>query len=89
MQKTPITTPFDLFEYKRMPFVLRNAGPSFQGHVDRAIRDCHAAFDWVDDIIICSRSHAEHVGTCGKFCRPFKTTAWSYMQRSACGAYLS
>ena len=37
MQKTAITTPFGLFEYKRMPFGLRNAGPSFQRHVDRAI----------------------------------------------------
>ncbi len=37
VQKTAITTPFGLFEYKRMPFGLRNAGPSFQRHVDRAI----------------------------------------------------
>jgi hypothetical protein len=41
VQRTAITTPFGLFEYKRMPFGLRNAGPSFQWHVDRAIRDCH------------------------------------------------
>jgi hypothetical protein len=62
VQKTAITTPFGLFEYKRMPFGLRNARPSFQRHVDRATRESHAAFAWVDDIIICSRSHAEHVG---------------------------
>jgi hypothetical protein len=61
VQKTAITTPFGLFEYKRMPFGLRNAGPSFQQHVDRAIRDCQAAFAWVDDIVICSRNHEEHV----------------------------
>ncbi len=61
VQKTAITTPFGLFEYKRMPFGLRNAGPSFQRHVDRAIRDCQAAFAWVDDIVICSRNHEEHV----------------------------
>ncbi len=30
VQKTAITPPFGLFEYKRMPFNLRNAGPSFQ-----------------------------------------------------------
>jgi hypothetical protein len=47
VQKTAITTPFSLFKYKRMPFGLRNAGPSFQQHVDSAIRDCHAAFAWV------------------------------------------
>jgi hypothetical protein len=61
MQKTAITTPFGLFEYKRMPFGLRNAGPSFQHHVDRAIRDSSTAFVWVYDIVICSRNHKEHV----------------------------
>jgi len=61
VQKTAITTPFGLFEYKRMPFGLRNAGPSFQQHVDRAIPDCQAAFAWVDDIVICSRNQEEHV----------------------------
>ncbi len=49
VQKTAIATPFGLFEYKRMPFGLRNARPPFQLHVDRTIRDCHAAFACVDD----------------------------------------
>jgi hypothetical protein len=61
VQKTAITTPFGLFEYKRTPFGLRIAGPSFQRHVDRAIRDCQAAFAWMNDIVICSRNHKEHV----------------------------
>jgi hypothetical protein len=60
VQKTTITTPFSLFEYKRMPFGL-NTGPSFQRHKDRAIRDCQAAFAWVDNIVICSRNHKEYV----------------------------
>jgi hypothetical protein len=34
-----ITTLFRLFEYKRMPFGLRNAGASFQLQVDQAIRN--------------------------------------------------
>jgi hypothetical protein len=50
VQKTTIITPFGLFEYKRRPFGLRNAGPSFQRHLDRAIRDCKAAFAWVSDM---------------------------------------
>ena len=59
--KTAIATPFGLFEYLRMGFGLRNAGATFQRHVDRAIRDVERAFAWVDDIIICSPTHAEHV----------------------------
>ncbi len=61
VQKNAITTPFGLFKYKRMPYGLRNAGPSFQWYVDRAIRDCQAAFAWVDKIVICSNNHEEHV----------------------------
>jgi hypothetical protein len=67
MQKPPFTTPFGLFEYKRMPFCLRNARPSFQHHVNRVILNCKAAFAWVDDIIICSSNHEEHVVHMGDF----------------------
>jgi hypothetical protein len=35
---------------------------SFQWHVDRTIRNCRAAFAWIDDIVVCSRTHEEHVG---------------------------
>jgi hypothetical protein len=47
--------------YYQIPFNLRDAGPLFQLHMDRAIRDCQAAFAWVDNIVICSRSHKENV----------------------------
>lgn len=60
--KTAIATPFGLFEYLRMTYGLRNAGPTFQRHVDRTIKDCEQAFAWVDDLLICSKTHAEHVG---------------------------
>jgi hypothetical protein len=70
VQKTVISSLFAFFEFKRMPFSLRNAGVSFQRHVDRAIRDCQAAFE-VDDIIS-SRTHEEHVA-CGRSCRLYKT----------------
>jgi hypothetical protein len=60
VQRTAITNHFGLF--KRMPFGLRNAAASFQLHVDRSIRDCQAAFAWVNDIVICSRTHKEPVG---------------------------
>jgi hypothetical protein len=56
--KTAITTPFGLFEYKRLPFGLRNAGASFQRHMDNAISGVEAAFAFVDDVLVCSVDHA-------------------------------
>ncbi len=58
--KTAITTPFGLFEYKRLPFGLRNAGASFQRHMDNAIAGVEAAFAFVDDVLVCSMDHAAH-----------------------------
>ena len=58
--KTAITTPFGLFEYKRLPFGLRNAASTFQRHIDRAIEEVDAAFAFADDILVCSVDHAAH-----------------------------
>jgi hypothetical protein len=58
--KTPITTPFGLFKYKRLPFGLRNAGASFQRHMDHALKDLDATFAFVDDVLVCSVDHAAH-----------------------------
>ncbi len=52
VQKTTVTTLFSLFEYNRMPLGRRNTEATFQQHVDWAIRDCEAAFAWVDGIVI-------------------------------------
>jgi cleavage and polyadenylation specificity factor subunit 1 len=56
--KMTITTPFGLFEYKRLPFGLRNAGASFQCHMDNAISGVEAAFAFMDDVLVCSVDHA-------------------------------
>jgi hypothetical protein len=55
-----ITTPFGLFEYKRLPFGLRNAGASFQRHMDSAISEKEAALAFVDDVLVYSVDHAAH-----------------------------
>jgi len=59
--KTAIITPFGLFEFLRMPFGLRNAAQSFQRMMDRLFRGLPFAFVYLDDILIASRSHAEHL----------------------------
>ncbi len=60
IQKTAIITPFGLFEYLRMPFGLKNAAQAFQRLMDKVCLGLNFAFVYLDDILIASRSTAEH-----------------------------
>lgn len=60
IKKTAITTPFGLFEFLRMTFGLRNAGNTFQRRMDRLLVGLDFIFVYLDDVIIGSRSLAEH-----------------------------
>ena len=60
--KTAITTPFGSFEYVSMPFGLRNSPASFQRFMDTAFRQqSDYSFAYVDDILVFSKSHEEHL----------------------------
>jgi len=54
-------TPFGLFEYLKMPFGLRNAGQTFQRLMDEILQGVPHIFVYMDDILIASTSHEEHV----------------------------
>uniref|UniRef100_A0A5S6QQ48 RNA-directed DNA polymerase n=1 Tax=Trichuris muris TaxID=70415 RepID=A0A5S6QQ48_TRIMR len=58
--KTAITTPFGLFEYLRMPFGLRNAAQTFQRFMDEVTRGLDFCFAYLDDILVASKSSADH-----------------------------
>jgi len=58
--KTAIITPFGLFEFLRMPFGLRNAGQSFQRLMDHIMAGLQHVFVYMDDILVASKSRAEH-----------------------------
>jgi len=60
IQKTSITTPFDLFELPFMSFGLRNAAQTFQRFIDNILKDLDFCFAYLDDILFYSRSHQEH-----------------------------
>ncbi len=81
--KMAVTAPFMLFEYKRLPFSLRNTGASFQCHMDSAIRDVKAAFAY--EVLVCSVYHEMHrLHLCQLFTalrqhitwRPLPSTFW-------------
>ncbi|XP_063634838.1 uncharacterized protein LOC134805470 [Cydia splendana] len=59
--KTAITTPFGLFEFPFMSFGLRNAGQTFQRFLDEVLRDMDCCYSYIDDILVYSRSHSEHL----------------------------
>jgi hypothetical protein len=61
IRKTAICTPFWLFEFRCMPFKLRNAGNTFQRMMDRILAGLSFIFCYLDDIIIASRDEQEHL----------------------------
>uniref|UniRef100_A0A5S6Q225 RNA-directed DNA polymerase n=1 Tax=Trichuris muris TaxID=70415 RepID=A0A5S6Q225_TRIMR len=58
--KTAVTTPFGLYEYVRMPFGLRNAAQTFQRFMDQVTRGLNFCFVYLDDILVASKTMAEH-----------------------------
>ena len=59
--KTAVTTPFGMFEFLRMPFGLRNAAQTFQRFMDQVTHGLDFVFVYLDDILIASTSHEEHI----------------------------
>lgn len=59
-QKTAITTPFGLFEFKCMTFGLRNASQTFQRFMHEVLRGIDHCFCFVDDILLYSEDEESH-----------------------------
>ena len=58
--KTALITPVGLYEYKMMPFGLRNSGNTYQLYIDQVIRGLLFCFAYVDEILVASHSLEEH-----------------------------
>ena len=59
--KTAIITPFGTFTFNYSCFGLRNAGATFQRLMDTILGDLPFCICYVDDILIFSKSHDEHM----------------------------
>ena len=60
VQKTTVSTPFGLFEFRRMPFSLKNAGQSFQHFMDQVLAGIPHVFVYMDDVLVASKNEIEH-----------------------------
>ena len=58
--KTAVITPFGLFEFVCMPFGLKNAAQTFQRFMDQVLNGLTFVFDYLDDMLIASKSVSEH-----------------------------
>ena len=58
--KTAVITPWGLWEFLRLPMGLSNASQSFQRLMDEVTRDLPRTFVYLDDVLVASRSEAEH-----------------------------
>lgn len=54
VHKTAVTTPLGLFEFRCMPFGLRNTAQMFQCFMDQVIRGVPFCYVYIDDILIAS-----------------------------------
>lgn len=59
--KTAITTPFGLFEFRCMPFGLRNAAQTFQRFINEVTHGLDFCYAYIDDLLVASNSEEEHV----------------------------
>lgn len=65
IEKTAVTTPFGLFEFRRMPFGLRNAPQTFQRFMHEVLRGLdYCCYCFIDDLLVYSENpehHEEHL----------------------------
>ena len=61
--KTCITTPWGLFNFKRLSMGMQNSAQSFQRLVDSILKDTPNIFVYLDDILIFNKNRAEHLQT--------------------------
>ena len=63
-----------LYQFKRLPFGLKNAVPCFQRVVNQIILklDCQDTFAYLDDITVCGHTRKEHDTNLKKFLKAAK-----------------
>ena len=58
--KTAINTTIGVYQFRKMPYGLRNSGQCFQRNIQLLLLDMPNVFVYIDDIIISSPNHSQH-----------------------------
>ena len=58
--KTAVATHFDLFEFVRMSFGLRNAPQAFQRFIDQELKGLSSVYAYIVDILVATDVEEEH-----------------------------
>ena len=61
--KTTVTTPWGLFQFKRLAMGMKNSAQAFQRMVQDVIGDMSNVFVYLDDLLIFTRTPQEHLET--------------------------
>jgi len=60
IHKTAITTPFGLYEFKRLSFGLHNTAQTFQRFIDQVLFELPFCYTYINDLLIASATTDEH-----------------------------
>ena len=61
--KTCVSTPWGMFNFRRLSMGMANSAQSFQRLVESVVGDMEGVFCYLDDLLIYSRSQEEHLKT--------------------------
>ena len=60
-------TPNSLYQYKVMPFGMKNAPATFQRMVNKLVRDIDGCEEYIDDVVIFSNNWSDHIRQIKRF----------------------
>ena len=72
-----------LYQFKRIPFGLKNAVPCFSRMIHRiiSVNDCKSTFAYLDDITVCGKTKEEHDKNLEKFLSVAKACNLTFNER--------
>ena len=54
-------TPSGLYQYKVIPFGMKNAPATYQRMINKLVRDIDGCKGYINDVVICSDNWSDHV----------------------------